>query len=262
MSADRPASRVLLLHATAGSGHKRAAQALEIAFKSLEPDGHVRTHDTLTFGSRLFQRGYSPAYNTLVGRVPRVWGLLWKGLEHPRAHRAGERILLYSLTKGGEILLSRIAPQLQRAGSVFGEPLDDPYISRKPIVLRAAKDGGITVIAPAEGTRVVCGQTPVEGHLDVGPEQLARGVPLVLAGRVVLLLHLVEPDVGTITSSMGMAGDSAGMKNLSRAFSMPMTAAATATSVRNGNMIRVRVTVSSNLPGTCWYSEANRCVSG
>jgi processive 1,2-diacylglycerol beta-glucosyltransferase len=87
VSADRP-SRVLLLHATAGSGHKRAAQALEIAFRALDPDGHVRTHDTLTFGSRLFQRGYSPAYNTLVGRVPRVWGLLWKGLEHPRAHRA------------------------------------------------------------------------------------------------------------------------------------------------------------------------------
>ncbi len=86
--ADRPASRVLVLHATAGSGHKRAAQALELAFRALDPEGHVRTHDTLTFGSRLFQRGYSPAYNTLVGRVPRVWGLLYKGLEHPRAHRA------------------------------------------------------------------------------------------------------------------------------------------------------------------------------
>jgi processive 1,2-diacylglycerol beta-glucosyltransferase len=86
--AARPEPRVLVLHATAGSGHKRAAQALDQAFHALAPDAHVRTHDTLHFGSRLFRRGYSPAYNTLVGRVPRVWGLLWKGLEHPRAHRA------------------------------------------------------------------------------------------------------------------------------------------------------------------------------
>jgi two-component system nitrogen regulation response regulator GlnG len=133
---------------------------------------------------------------------------------HPRAHRVGERILLYSLTKGGELHLSRIGPELQRSGRALGEPLDDPYISRKPIVLRAAKDGGITVIAPAEGTRVVCGQAPVEGHLDIGAEQLVRGVPLVLAGRVVLLLHLVEPEVGTSTDSMGMAGDSAGIRRV------------------------------------------------
>jgi processive 1,2-diacylglycerol beta-glucosyltransferase len=84
-SADRP--RILILHATAGSGHKRAAQALELAVQALAPAAHVRAHDTLAFSSRLFKRGYSPTYNTLVGRVPRVWGLLYKGLEHPRVHR-------------------------------------------------------------------------------------------------------------------------------------------------------------------------------
>ena len=82
-----PTSRVLILHATAGSGHKRAAQALEYAFHELEPQGHARAHDTLHFSSRLFKRGYTPTYNTLVGRAPRVWGLLYKGLEHPRIHR-------------------------------------------------------------------------------------------------------------------------------------------------------------------------------
>ncbi len=88
MTVDRPStSRILILHATAGSGPKRAAQALEQAFQSLAPSAHVRALDTLHFGSRLFQRGYTPAYNTLVGRVPRVWGLLYKGLEHPRIHR-------------------------------------------------------------------------------------------------------------------------------------------------------------------------------
>ena len=79
--------RILILHATAGSGHRRAAQALEAAFRELEPRAHVRTLDTLHFGSRLFRTGYTPTYDTLVGRVPRVWGLLYKSLEQPRIHR-------------------------------------------------------------------------------------------------------------------------------------------------------------------------------
>jgi processive 1,2-diacylglycerol beta-glucosyltransferase len=82
-----PPPRVLILHATAGSGHKRAALALEQAFHELMPQAHARAHDTLHFSSRLFRRGYTPTYNTLVGRAPRVWGLLYKGLEHPRIHR-------------------------------------------------------------------------------------------------------------------------------------------------------------------------------
>lgn len=132
---------------------------------------------------------------------------------HPRAHRSGERALLYPLTKGGEVLLSRIEPELGRGGSNLGEPLDDPYVSRKPIVLRPSKSGGVHLSAPAEGTRVMCGQTPVE-DIDIGPEMIAQGVPLVLANRVVLLLHLVEPTVGTSASAMGMAGDSAGIRRV------------------------------------------------
>ncbi len=82
-----PDPRILILHATAGSGHRRAAQALEAAFLSLVPGAHVRTLDTLHFGSQLFRRGYTPTYDTLVGRAPRVWGLLYKSLEQPRIHR-------------------------------------------------------------------------------------------------------------------------------------------------------------------------------
>jgi processive 1,2-diacylglycerol beta-glucosyltransferase len=79
--------RILILHATAGSGHRRAAQALDAAFRSLAPTAEVHTLDTLQFGSNLFRRGYTPTYDTLVGRVPRVWGLLYKSLEQPRIHR-------------------------------------------------------------------------------------------------------------------------------------------------------------------------------
>src|SRR5689334_15600522 len=63
-----PDPRILILHATAGSGHKRAAQALERAFSELAPHGRVRVVDTLHFASEVFRRGYSPTYNMLVGR--------------------------------------------------------------------------------------------------------------------------------------------------------------------------------------------------
>ena len=53
-----------------------------------------------------------------------------------------------------------------------------------------------------------------------------------------------------ITPTLNMAGESAGVKNRLSELSMPITAAASATRVRNGSMIRVRVTVSSSLPGT------------
>ena len=55
---------------------------------------------------------------------------------------------------------------------------------------------------------------------------------------------------------MNIAGARAGMKNRRSAFSMPMNATATATSVRNGNMICVSVVVSSILPGTAAKSPA------
>ena len=53
-----------------------------------------------------------------------------------------------------------------------------------------------------------------------------------------------------IVATLNIAGDSAGTKNLCSEFNIPMNAAAIATQVRNGSMMRVRKTVSSSLPGT------------
>jgi two-component system, NtrC family, nitrogen regulation response regulator GlnG len=133
---------------------------------------------------------------------------------HPRAHRAGERVLLYALSKGGEVQLSRNDLDFVPPGKSAGQSLDDPYISRKPIVLRASANGGVTVLTPADGTRVACGSTVVDRQIEIDPEQLERGVPLVLAGRVVVLLHLVEPSVLPTADLMGMAGDSTGIRRV------------------------------------------------
>ena len=57
-------------------------------------------------------------------------------------------------------------------------------------------------------------------------------------------------------TTLYIAGANAGMKNRCRAFSMPMNAAATAISSRNGMLIRVSAIVSSSLPGTSAYFAA------
>ena len=71
-----------------------------------------------------------------------------------------------------------------------------------------------------------------------------------------------SPIVHRIDPTLNIAGETAGIKNRCSEFSMPISAAASATIVRNGNMMRVSITVSSSLPGTAAYFAANAVVMG
>ncbi len=74
LSAGKPP--VLVLHATAGSGHTRAAQAIAAALKLV---GHEpRVVDTLDCTNALFRRMYIHAYIELVQRAPALWGYLFE----------------------------------------------------------------------------------------------------------------------------------------------------------------------------------------
>jgi processive 1,2-diacylglycerol beta-glucosyltransferase len=70
--------RIAILHATAGSGHKRAAQALAVAIESLRPGAVVREVDTLVFASRLYRDTYAASYNAMAARAPALWGALYR----------------------------------------------------------------------------------------------------------------------------------------------------------------------------------------
>ena len=72
----------------------------------------------------------------------------------------------------------------------------------------------------------------------------------------------MRPTVQTIELTLNIAGDTAGMKKWCSALAIPMNAAASATNVRNGSMMRVSVTVSSSLPGTSSKPPANVRTSG
>ena len=69
--------RIAVLHATAGSGHKRAAQALALAISELEPAATVREVDTLVYASRLYRGTYAASYNAMAARAPALWGALY-----------------------------------------------------------------------------------------------------------------------------------------------------------------------------------------
>ena len=77
----RPGPRIAILHATAGSGHKRAAQALAASVARLDPTAMVEDVDTLVFASRLYRGSYASGYQVLAARAPAVWGVLYRSWE-------------------------------------------------------------------------------------------------------------------------------------------------------------------------------------
>jgi processive 1,2-diacylglycerol beta-glucosyltransferase len=76
--------RLLILSASVGAGHLRAAQAVELALKAIEPEAEVRNQDTLELTNRTFRRLYGQAYLDLVNRAPHVLGYLYDLLDRPR----------------------------------------------------------------------------------------------------------------------------------------------------------------------------------
>lgn len=76
-------NKVLILSASAGAGHVRAAQALERAFAESGAAREVRHVDTLEYTNPLFRRLYSRAYLDMVNTMPEVLGWLYDQLDKP-----------------------------------------------------------------------------------------------------------------------------------------------------------------------------------
>ena len=80
--------RIAILHATAGSGHKRAAESLAVALTQLQPAAIVREVDTLVFASRLYRGAYASSYNAMAARAPRLWGVLYNSWAAAPVHKS------------------------------------------------------------------------------------------------------------------------------------------------------------------------------
>jgi len=75
--------RILILSASAGTGHVRAAAALEKAFRGMPDVGEVRSIDALRYTNRLFRDFYSKLYTQLVEKAPAFLGWWYKTSDEP-----------------------------------------------------------------------------------------------------------------------------------------------------------------------------------
>lgn len=68
--------KILILYATAGIGHKKAASAVKAALDELLPaDTEVRLEDSLDHTSPFFKWFYLQTYLFMVNKTPTLWGL-------------------------------------------------------------------------------------------------------------------------------------------------------------------------------------------
>jgi processive 1,2-diacylglycerol beta-glucosyltransferase len=75
--------RVLILSASAGAGHVRAAEALKNAFKEMNAAQDIRHVDTLEYTNKVFRRLYSKTYLDMVKSAPEMLGWLYDYLDQP-----------------------------------------------------------------------------------------------------------------------------------------------------------------------------------
>ncbi len=72
--------KILVIYATAGAGHRKAAEAIS---QGLSSSHQVHTVDALDYTSRFYKRIYIQAYTFLISRVPWLWGILFSLLDIP-----------------------------------------------------------------------------------------------------------------------------------------------------------------------------------
>ncbi|MEM1205567.1 MAG: sigma-54 factor interaction domain-containing protein, partial [Acidobacteriota bacterium] len=138
-------------------------------------------------------------------------------LAHPDPQRIGERLPLPVLALGRSVSLSRLEPAFRRRGQGDAKaalPLAVRTLSRKPLRLVGETSGAVTVDVQDTSTGVVVDGTPVQGRRTFGPEEIQRGVGLVLGRRVALLLHPMLTPPGADTPKCGLVGDSDSMMGL------------------------------------------------
>lgn len=151
--------------------------------------------------------GWSSGGPTLTPGLTVLW--------HPDPGRVGERAVLPELTSGRSVELSRLSPELIAPGGSIRRPLEDAHLSRRPVVLRPDGDA---VEIDLTSTRT---QVEIEGRVETGTRRIEsgemdRGVVLLLADRVALLLHRLDPLAEPDLERHGLVGESHGVLRLCR----------------------------------------------
>ncbi len=136
--------------------------------------------------------------------------VLW----HPDVRRIGAVVALPALVSDRTIDLSRLTPSFTQPDTSETLPLADPHLSRQPIRLVPGEQGGVQVLRGRWPARLEVGGKPLETVHDISASDLERGIILLLANRVVLLLHALNPIVQPETQRFDLIGNSLAMQRL------------------------------------------------
>ena len=107
---------------------------------------------------------------------------------HPQTRRIGERLEVPARFKGGPLVVGRNGPGFGRIGVATRSSLQDRHVSRRALLL-SWQGNKLCIERPVGASRVQIAGKELRGEVQLTPEQLARGVPLLLAHTVVLLLR-------------------------------------------------------------------------
>jgi processive 1,2-diacylglycerol beta-glucosyltransferase len=87
--------RILVLSASVGAGHLRAAQAVELALGELDPEAVVKNVDVLELTNATFRRVYGKAYLDLVNHAPHALGYFYDLMDRkPSEQHKSDRLRL------------------------------------------------------------------------------------------------------------------------------------------------------------------------
>jgi processive 1,2-diacylglycerol beta-glucosyltransferase len=75
--------RILILTASVGAGHNRAAQAVELALREICPQATVNNVDVMDLTNAVFRRFYARTYFDVVAAAPHFVGYLYDRLDKP-----------------------------------------------------------------------------------------------------------------------------------------------------------------------------------
>jgi processive 1,2-diacylglycerol beta-glucosyltransferase len=87
-----PPRRILILSASAGAGHLRAAEAVEAACRLRYEAAEVRHVDILTLTPAPFRKAYGKGYLDFVNRAPEIMGILYERTNRPPRNPAADAI--------------------------------------------------------------------------------------------------------------------------------------------------------------------------
>lgn len=84
--------RILILTASVGAGHIRAAEAVELAIKQLSPAATVRNVDLMTCATAGFRQAYSKWYLDLVSKAPHLLGYFYDLTDRPPSKSVADQV--------------------------------------------------------------------------------------------------------------------------------------------------------------------------